>query len=361
MIGSPLAAAYEAPGPRLPLGHGHLPPELPRGARSKVERRGTLEEILLGPAHENDGTLNLFGALRTSMATCGYETIREFHKAEVMVAPALQTEGKQLQRAQAVGMGQLVADDRRVPAYDAVLVRRLRRPVRPADRAARAGGARLLRARPLLHARRRDAAPAGPAGIILSGGPRSVYAAGRRPRSTRAARIWACLCSVSATAPSSSPSSLGGAGRAHRRRRVRAHRRCTSRSPAVLLEGLAAASRCWMSHRDSIIEAPPASPRRVHEPRSPVAAFEDRGPGLYGVQFHPEVVHTPRARSCCGSFLLRGLRLRARPGRPPRSSRTQVARDPRPGRPEDGCSAACPAASTPRSPPRSSTARSATS
>jgi IMP dehydrogenase len=49
--------------------------------------------------------MNLFGALRTSMATCGYETIREFHKVEVMVAPALQTEGKQLQRAQSIGMG----------------------------------------------------------------------------------------------------------------------------------------------------------------------------------------------------------------------------------------------------------------
>ena len=45
------------------------------------------------------------GALRTSMATCGYEDIPSFHRAEVMVAPALQSEGKQLQRAQQVGMG----------------------------------------------------------------------------------------------------------------------------------------------------------------------------------------------------------------------------------------------------------------
>jgi IMP dehydrogenase len=49
--------------------------------------------------------MNLFGALRTSMATCGYETVKEFQKAEVMVAPALQTEGKSLQRAQGIGMG----------------------------------------------------------------------------------------------------------------------------------------------------------------------------------------------------------------------------------------------------------------
>jgi IMP dehydrogenase len=105
MLGSPLAAAYEAPGRGCHWGMATFHPTLPRGARVKVEQRGTLREILVGPAHENDGRMNLFGALRTSMATCGYETIREFHKAEVMVAPALQTEGKQLQRSQAVGMG----------------------------------------------------------------------------------------------------------------------------------------------------------------------------------------------------------------------------------------------------------------
>ena len=105
MIGSPLAAAHEAPGRGYHWGMATFHPTLPRGARVKVERRGTIREILLGPAHENDGRMNLFGALRTSMATCGYETIREFHKVEVMVAPALQTEGKQLQRAQSVGMG----------------------------------------------------------------------------------------------------------------------------------------------------------------------------------------------------------------------------------------------------------------
>ncbi len=105
MIGTPLAAAQEAPGRGCHWGMASFHPTLPRGARVKVERRGTIREILLGPAHDNDGRMNLFGALRTSMATCGYETIREFHKVEVMVAPALQTEGKQLQRDQSIGMG----------------------------------------------------------------------------------------------------------------------------------------------------------------------------------------------------------------------------------------------------------------
>ena len=105
MIGSPLASAAEAPGRGYHWGMATFHPELPRGTRVKAGVKGTLEEILLGPAHENDGTLNLFGALKTSMATCGYDTISSFQKAEVMVAPALMTEGEKLQKEQDVGMG----------------------------------------------------------------------------------------------------------------------------------------------------------------------------------------------------------------------------------------------------------------
>jgi IMP dehydrogenase len=105
MLGSPLAAAAEAPGRGHHWGMATFHPTLPRGARVNVGTRGTVQEILVGPAHENDGRLNLFGALRTSMATCGYESVKEFQKAEVMVAPALQTEGKNLQKSQGIGMG----------------------------------------------------------------------------------------------------------------------------------------------------------------------------------------------------------------------------------------------------------------
>jgi len=105
MIGSPLAAAAEAPGRGYHWGMATFHPTMPRGARVQTATRGTLEEILLGPANENDGKLNLFGGLRTSMATCGYVDVKEFQKAEVMVAPALQTEGKSLQKSQGVGMG----------------------------------------------------------------------------------------------------------------------------------------------------------------------------------------------------------------------------------------------------------------
>src|ERR671938_1949450 len=105
MIGSPLARAYEAPGHGYHWGMATFHPTLPRGARVKTAQNGSLQEIVTGPARENDGTFNLMGALRTSMATCGYQDIAEFNRAELMIAPALQTEGKLLQAAQGIGMG----------------------------------------------------------------------------------------------------------------------------------------------------------------------------------------------------------------------------------------------------------------
>ncbi len=105
MIGSPLSRAKEAPGKGYHWGMATFHPDLPRGTRIKTDVVASLREILVGPAFENDGTLNLFGALRTSMATCGYENIKDFQKAEVMVAPSIKTEGKLQQQQQKVGMG----------------------------------------------------------------------------------------------------------------------------------------------------------------------------------------------------------------------------------------------------------------
>jgi IMP dehydrogenase len=105
MLGSALARSYEAPGRGYNWGMATFHPTLPRGTRVKTQQNASLEEIVLGPARENDGMFNLMGALKTSMATCGYRDIAEFNRAELMVAPALQTEGKHLQRDQQVGMG----------------------------------------------------------------------------------------------------------------------------------------------------------------------------------------------------------------------------------------------------------------
>ena len=105
MLGSAFARAEEAPGRGYSWGMATFHPTLPRGTRISTRTTGTLEEILVGPARENDGTLNLMGALKTSMATTGYQNIKEFQKAEVMYAPSLATEGKTEQRSQGVGMG----------------------------------------------------------------------------------------------------------------------------------------------------------------------------------------------------------------------------------------------------------------
>jgi len=103
MIGSPLAMAEEAPGRGYHWGMATSDPRLPRGTRVHVGIAGPMKEILLGPASKDDGTMNLMGALRLAMACCGAHTIQEMHKAEIVVAPAMPTEGKAQQRAQGVG------------------------------------------------------------------------------------------------------------------------------------------------------------------------------------------------------------------------------------------------------------------
>ena len=88
MIGSLLAGAQEAPGNGFSWGSAAGHASLPRGSRLSTPKRGSLSEILLGPAHTNDGRANLCGALRATMGLCGYASIREFHKAEVVIAQA---------------------------------------------------------------------------------------------------------------------------------------------------------------------------------------------------------------------------------------------------------------------------------
>lgn len=105
MLGSSVAASSEAPAPGCSWGMAMSNADLPRGTRIKVSILGTLREILLGPAHKDDGTMNLVGALRLSMATCGAKTLAEMQQAEMVVAPQIQTEGKSMQRAQHVGQG----------------------------------------------------------------------------------------------------------------------------------------------------------------------------------------------------------------------------------------------------------------
>ncbi len=102
MLGSNIARVKEAPGRGYHWGMSHPHPALPRGTRIKVGTSTTLEKLLFGPTSLTHGTENLVGALRTAMGFCGAANIREFHNAEMVIAPAITTEGKAYQMLQHV-------------------------------------------------------------------------------------------------------------------------------------------------------------------------------------------------------------------------------------------------------------------
>jgi len=105
MIGSPFARATEAPGRGYHWGMATFHSALPRGTRVQVGTTGSLEQILKGPAAVDDGSQNLVGALKNAMGLLGAKSIREMQLVEIVIAPALQTEGKLLQKTQGIGMG----------------------------------------------------------------------------------------------------------------------------------------------------------------------------------------------------------------------------------------------------------------
>ena len=98
MLGSPLARAEEAPGHGMNWGMAAPSPTLPRGTRIRVGTTGSLERILFGPARVTDGSENLVGALRQSMAALGARDIRAMQRVEMVYAPSVATEGKSWQR-----------------------------------------------------------------------------------------------------------------------------------------------------------------------------------------------------------------------------------------------------------------------
>ncbi|MGB9690740.1 MAG: GuaB3 family IMP dehydrogenase-related protein [Candidatus Sumerlaeaceae bacterium] len=105
IVGSAFAKAVEAPGKGYHWGMATPHQNLPRGTRIHVGTTGTLEEILFGPARLDDGSQNLMGALRTCMGSVGARNLRELQRVELVIAPAIKTEGKIFQKAQRIGMG----------------------------------------------------------------------------------------------------------------------------------------------------------------------------------------------------------------------------------------------------------------
>jgi IMP dehydrogenase len=105
MMGQPIASTHEAPGQGYHWGMATSSAGLPRGTRIKVGQKCSLEQLLLGPATTDDGTMNFVGALKLGMGSCGVLTLREMHHVDLLIAPALQTEGKRQQFDQKVGQG----------------------------------------------------------------------------------------------------------------------------------------------------------------------------------------------------------------------------------------------------------------
>jgi IMP dehydrogenase len=104
MVGSAFAKAKEAPGRGYHWGMATPHVNLPRGTKINVGMSGTLEQILFGPAVHDDGSQNLMGALQTALGSLGARNIREMQLTELIIAPAIKTEGKIFQTYQRVGM-----------------------------------------------------------------------------------------------------------------------------------------------------------------------------------------------------------------------------------------------------------------
>jgi GMP synthase (glutamine-hydrolysing) len=149
---------------------------------------------------------------------------------------------------------------------------------------------------PLEEVRRRR-----PRGLILSGGPASVYADGAPALREELLGLgipvlgicYGMQAMVLALGGKVRGAEVGEFGRSQ----------LTVTEHGRLLEGLPAQQSCWMSHRDTVYEAPPGATALASSTESPVAAFEDPGRGIYGIQFHPEVVHTPYGTQILERFL----------------------------------------------------------
>jgi len=140
-----------------------------------------------------------------------------------------------------------------------------------------------------------------PRGLVLSGGPASVYADGAPSLDPQLLELGVPVLGI-CYGMQAMVQSLGG--------RVEGaevgefgRSQLTVQDHGRLLAELPAEQSCWMSHRDTVYEAPPGAVALASSTESPVAAFEDTGRGLYGIQFHPEVVHTPYGTQILTRFL----------------------------------------------------------
>ncbi|MDQ4071960.1 MAG: glutamine-hydrolyzing GMP synthase [Actinomycetota bacterium] len=140
-----------------------------------------------------------------------------------------------------------------------------------------------------------------PLGLILSGGPASVYADGAPGLRLELLELGVPVLGICYGMQVMALALGGRVELAESGEFGRCELRV--REPGRLLAGLPLDQSCWMSHRDSVFEPPPGFTAVASSPSSPVAALEDNDRGLYGIQFHPEVVHTPYGTAILETFL----------------------------------------------------------
>jgi GMP synthase (glutamine-hydrolysing) len=140
-----------------------------------------------------------------------------------------------------------------------------------------------------------------PKGVILSGGPASVYADGAPPLEPALLELGVPVLGICygmqlialELGGRVQGAEVGEFGRS----------KLTVSEPGRLLAGTPAEQTCWMSHRDTVFAPPPGFEPLAASTASPVAAFESTERGVYGIQFHPEVVHTPYGQQVLTNFL----------------------------------------------------------
>jgi GMP synthase (glutamine-hydrolysing) len=142
----------------------------------------------------------------------------------------------------------------------------------------------------------------GPRALVLSGGPASVYADGAPPLRTELLDLGIPVLGI-CYGMQAMALALGGRVEGAEAGEFGRTALALSGSGGRLLAGLPAEQQCWMSHRDCVLEAPEGFEALAASPGSPVAAFESVDRGLYGIQFHPEVVHTPYGTQVLERFL----------------------------------------------------------
>src|SRR3954451_16726704 len=141
-----------------------------------------------------------------------------------------------------------------------------------------------------------------PRGLVLSGGPASVYAEGAPRLRTELLDLGIPVLGI-CYGMQLMVHELGGKVEPAERAEFGRTTLTLSDGGGTLLAALPAEQQCWMSHRDTVYAAPPGFEPLASSPSSPVAAFEQVERGLYGIQFHPEVVHTPYGTQILSRFL----------------------------------------------------------